>query len=93
MSWFDIIVILVLLAAFIKGLKKGLTMQLAGLVAIIIGAIFAGKAAEIILPYLLDSLNNIEADEIILSYRNSKTPLFLTNRNDIDVIMPTKKID
>ena len=43
--------------------------------------------------YLLDSLNNIGADEIILSYRNSKTPLFLTNRNDIDIIMPTKKID
>lgn len=43
--------------------------------------------------YLLDSLNNIGTDEIILSYHNSKTPLFLTNRNDIDIIMPTKKIN
>lgn len=43
--------------------------------------------------YLLDSLNNIGTDEIILSYHNSKTPLFLTNGNDIDIIMPIKKID
>ena len=43
--------------------------------------------------YLLDSLNNIGTDEIILSYHNSKTPLFLTNENDIDIIMPIKKID
>ena len=43
--------------------------------------------------YLLDSLNNIGADEITLSYSNSITPLFLTNENDIDIIMPIKKID
>lgn len=41
--------------------------------------------------YLLDSLNNIGADEIILSYRNSITPLFLTNNNDVDIIMSIKK--
>lgn len=41
--------------------------------------------------YLLDSLNNIGTDEIILSYHNSKTPLFLTNGNDIEIIMPIKK--
>ena len=41
--------------------------------------------------YLLDSLNNIGTDEIALSYSNSITPLFLTNGNDIEIIMPIKK--
>lgn len=41
--------------------------------------------------YLLDALNNIGADEITLSYYNSVTPLFLTNDDDIEIIMPIKK--
>lgn len=68
MSWFDIIVFLVLLGAFIKGMRKGLAMQLAGLVAIIIGAIFAGKAANIILPYLLGMVNISSNVAVMLSY-------------------------
>ena len=68
MSWFDIIVILILLGAFINGMQKGLTIQLSGLVAIILGAIFAGKATNIILPYLLKTVN-ISADiALVLSY-------------------------
>ena len=57
MSWFDIIVLIVLLGAFVRGMKKGLTMQLAGLAAIIIGAIFAGKVANLLLPFLLRTMN------------------------------------
>ena len=57
MNWFDIFILLVLLGAFIRGMRKGLTMQLAGLVAIIVGAIFAGKAANIILPFLSVTVN------------------------------------
>ncbi|HUI32207.1 MAG TPA: CvpA family protein [Dysgonamonadaceae bacterium] len=57
MSWFDIIVSLILLASFVRGVQKGLVMQLARLAAIIIGAIFAGKVAKIILPFLLNTIH------------------------------------
>lgn len=68
MNWFDIIVFLVLLGAFIKGMRKGLAMQVAGLVAIVIGAIFAGKAANMILPYLLGMINISSNVAVMLSY-------------------------
>ena len=68
MIWFDIIVLIVLLGAFIKGIRKGLAMQLAGFVAIIIGAIFAGKAADLIFPYILDVLNISANIAVMLSY-------------------------
>ncbi len=68
MSWFDIIVLLVLLGAFVKGIKKGLTMQLAGLIAIIVGAIFAGKAANIISPFLIKTISISANIAGVLSY-------------------------
>lgn len=68
MSWFDIIILLVLLGAFINGMRKGLTRQLAGLVAIIVGAIFAGKVADIILPFLLRIVDISSNIAIVLSY-------------------------
>lgn len=68
MTWFDIIILLVLLGAFIRGMQKGLTMQLAGLVAIIVGAIFAGKAANVILPYLLKTISVPANVAVVLSY-------------------------
>ena len=55
MNWFDLIIIILLVAAFIKGYSKGLIMQLVGLAAIIIAAIFGGRFAAIILP----ELNNL----------------------------------
>ena len=55
MNWFDLIIIILLVAAFIKGYSKGLIMQLVGLAAIIIAAIFGGRLAAIILP----ELNNL----------------------------------
>ncbi|MDD4727591.1 MAG: CvpA family protein [Dysgonamonadaceae bacterium] len=57
MSWFDIIVSLVILGAFVRGLQKGLVMQLTRFIAIIISAIFAGKTAVIISSFLLNTIN------------------------------------
>lgn len=68
MSWFDIIILLVLLGAFINGMRKGLTLQLAGLVAIIVGAIFAGKVADIVLPFLLKTVDISTNIAVVLSY-------------------------
>lgn len=57
MSWFDIIISLILLGALFRGINKGIVMQLTGFASIIIGAIFAGKVSEIILPILLNATN------------------------------------
>jgi len=50
MNWFDILVGILLLIAFINGYRKGLIMQLIGLATIILAAIFGGRLAEKILP-------------------------------------------
>src|SRR5690554_7065825 len=50
MNWFDIVITLLLLVAFISGYKKGLVMQLVGLATIVLAAIFGGKLAASILP-------------------------------------------
>ena len=68
MNWFDIIISLLLLAAFVKGIQKGVVMQLAGFAAIILGAIFAGKGAKIILPFLLNTINISPNVALVLSY-------------------------
>lgn len=57
MNWFDIIIIIILIGAFIKGLHKGFVKQLFGLVGIIAGAIFAGRVASLILPFLIHTVN------------------------------------
>ena len=57
MSWFDIIISLVLLGAFVRGLQKGLVLQLTRFAAIILAAIFAGMVAQRILPFLLKTIN------------------------------------
>lgn len=68
MNWLDIIVSLLLLAAFLRGIKKGLVMQLAGFATIIIGAIFAGKVGKMILPFLLDTINISLNVAVVISY-------------------------
>ena len=68
MSWFDIIIALLLLASFVRGIRKGLIMQLAGFAAIILGAIFAGKAAEAIEPFLLNTVNISRNVGMVISY-------------------------
>ena len=53
MNWFDLVVIVIILLTLIKGFMSGLVMQIASLVGIILGAIFAGQLAPIIEPHLL----------------------------------------
>lgn len=68
-NWFDIITIFLLIFALIKGYKKGLIMQVTGLLTIILSAVFGGKVAKVILPYLQnffqDLPNNIAT---VISY-------------------------
>lgn len=52
MNWFDIVIAILLLIAFINGYRKGLIMQLVGLATIVLAAIFGGKLAAAILPEL-----------------------------------------
>lgn len=68
MSWFDIIILLILAGAFINGMQKGLAMQLAGLISILLAAISAGKVAKIILPYILNTINIAESIARVASY-------------------------
>lgn len=53
MNWFDLVVVVIVLLTFVKGFMSGLVMQIASLVGIILGAVFAGQLAPIIEPYLL----------------------------------------
>lgn len=68
MNWFDIIISLLLLAACVRGIQKGAIMQLTGLAAIILGAIFAGRVAKLMLPFLLNTLNFSLNSAIVISY-------------------------
>lgn len=55
MTWLDITMLIICLAAITRGAMTGFIMQVASLAGIILGAIFAGKAAEWLYP-LLDNL-------------------------------------
>lgn len=50
MNWFDLLIALLLLIAFVNGYRKGLIMQLVGLATLVLAAIFGGRLAEKILP-------------------------------------------
>lgn len=52
MNWFDLVTIVLLLIAIVKGYRKGLIMQLVGLAVIVLAAVFGGKLAAYILPVL-----------------------------------------
>lgn len=49
-NWFDLVVLILLFIALIKGYRRGFVMQLVGLAVIVLGAIYGGKLAETILP-------------------------------------------
>lgn len=68
MSWLDIVIILILVGAFFRGIQKGLAMQLTGFVAIIAGAIFAGKVANILLPHLMMMMDFSVNVVVVISY-------------------------
>lgn len=54
MNWFDLVIVILILITLIKGFFSGFVMQVATLAGIILGAIFAGKLAEIIAPELIE---------------------------------------
>ena len=53
LNWFDIVVGVLFIAAVFNGFRKGLIMQLSGLITILLAAVFSGKLAKIILPELM----------------------------------------
>lgn len=68
MTWLDIVILVVCALALARGLKTGLIMQIASLLGIVLGAIFAGKIAELIYPYLLNMTDNLEHIIAPISY-------------------------
>lgn len=68
LNWFDIVVLIFLLIAFINGYRKGLVMMLAGLVTVVLAAVFGGKLAKIILPQLLKLFDMSPNVANVLSY-------------------------
>ncbi len=69
MNWFDIVIVIALLVAFFNGYRKGLVMQLAGLVTVILAAVFGGRLARIILPELQNFFENMSPNvATVLSY-------------------------
>lgn len=53
MIWFDLLVIILVVATLIRGFASGLIMQIASLAGIVLGAMFAGKISGFIAPKLI----------------------------------------
>ncbi len=68
-NWFDIVTIFLLIFALIKGYKKGLIMQISGLLIIILSAVFGGRVAKVILPHLQNYFQDLPANIVtVISY-------------------------
>ena len=65
---FDLIMLVFLLVAFINGYRKGLVMMLVGLATVILAAVFAGKLAVSVLPYLQKTFDFSPQATHVLSY-------------------------
>ncbi|MDO5522883.1 MAG: CvpA family protein [Bacteroidia bacterium] len=68
LNWFDLVALILLLIAFINGYRKGLVMMLVGLATVILAAIFAGRLAVIIQPYIEQLFNPSPQVTNVLSY-------------------------
>ena len=68
LNWFDLVVLIFLLVAFINGYRKGLVMMLVGLATVILAAVFAGKLAVSVLPYLQKTFDFSPQVTHVLSY-------------------------
>lgn len=68
MNWFDVLVGILLLIAFIDGYRKGLIMQLVGLATLVLAAIFGGRLAERILPEIIRLIDISPASARVLSF-------------------------
>lgn len=68
MNWFDVLVGILLLIAFIDGYRKGLIMQLVGLATLVLAAIFGGRLAERILPEIIRLIDISPVSARVLSF-------------------------
>lgn len=68
MIWLDILVVIICIAALVRGLMTGFVLQIASLAGIILGAIFCGKVAEVIYPHLIGIIGNKENITEVASY-------------------------
>ena len=68
LNWFDLLVLIFLLVAFVNGYRKGLVRMLAGLATVILAAVFAGKLAVTVLPYLQKTFDFSPQVTRVLSY-------------------------
>lgn len=68
-NWFDIVTIFLLIFALIKGYKKGLIMQITGMLTIILSAVFGGRVAKVILPQLQNYFQTLPSNiGTVISY-------------------------
>lgn len=67
-NWFDIIVLVILVIAFFKGIKKGVIRMLVELSIIVVATIFGGKLASNILPELEKITNLSDQWTSVVSY-------------------------
>ena len=68
LNGFDLIILIFLLVAFVNGYRKGLVMMLVGLATVILAAVFAGKLAVTVLPYLQKTFDISPQVTHVLSY-------------------------
>lgn len=68
MNWFDVLIGMLLLIAFINGYRKGLIMQLVGLATIVLAAVFGGKIAERIFPEIIRLIDISPASAKVLAF-------------------------
>lgn len=68
LNWFDIVILVFLLIAFINGYRKGLVTMLVGLATVILAAVFGGKLAARVLPELQNLFDMSPQAANVLSY-------------------------
>ena len=68
MTWFDILIYIVVIYCVFKGYKTGLIKQLATLAGLIAGAILSGQISSILLPVLQGKSHSSEYILAPLSY-------------------------
>ena len=68
LNWFDLLVLIFLIVAFINGYRKGLVTMLVGLVTVVLAAVFAGKLADILLPHIQKMFGSSPQVATVLSY-------------------------
>ncbi len=68
LTFFDLVILLFLFVAFIKGYRKGIISMLISLATIIFSAIFGGKIADVIHPYLIETITSNPQWSNLLAY-------------------------